>query len=214
MTVTDESVAVSQFELVVESVRRDTPLIRSFVLRAADGRPLPEIDPGAHLRVALPDGRDRPYSLVALPELEVTGKWALGVRLEDPGQGGSRYMHSLVPGDRLRTSAPINNFPLFIDPMAPVLIAGGIGVTPLVSMAAKLARHNRSFALHYAARSRDHFAFLSELREICGARLSLHPDDEPDHALDIPVLIASLPHDRSCQGRSRQAGPRSGEASL
>ncbi|WP_208539280.1 PDR/VanB family oxidoreductase [Algihabitans albus] len=183
---------MSHFDLVVESVRRDTPLIRSFVLSAADGEPLPEIDPGAHLRVVLPDGRDRPYSLVALPELEAAGKWALGVRLEDPGQGGSRYMHALAQGDRIRTSAPINNFPLSIGPASPVLIAGGIGVTPLVSMAAKLARHGKSFALHYAARSRDHFAFLEELRTICGDRLSLHPDDDPDLALDISALIASL----------------------
>ena len=193
MAVTDESVAVSQFELLVESVRRDTPLIRSFVLSAADGSALPEIDPGAHLRVALPDGRDRPYSLVALPELEAAGKWALGVRLEDPGQGGSRYMHGLVPGDRLRTSVPINNFPLAMDETEPMLIAGGIGVTPLVSMAARLARYDKPFAFHYAARSREHFAFLGELQGICGDRLSLHPDDEPDHALDIPALIASLP---------------------
>ena len=192
MAATDKSFAVSHFDLVVESVRRDTSLIRSFVLSAADGEPLPEIDPGAHLRVVLPDGRDRPYSLVALPELEVAGKWALGVRLEDPGQGGSRYMHGLVAGDRIRTSAPINNFPLALDLVAPVLIAGGIGITPLVSMAAKLARHGRPFALHYAARSRDHFAFLGELQAICGDRLSLHPDDDADRALDIPALVAAL----------------------
>jgi vanillate O-demethylase ferredoxin subunit len=149
--------------------------------------------------VRLPTGDDRSYSLINLRDdpLATTrpDAYRLGVRLEDPSQGGSRFMHALKPGDQVETLPPANNFPLNPGPQPVVLIAGGIGITPIVSMAAALVTEQRPYRLYYAGRSRDQLAFIDDIEALCGDRLALHTDDTAGHVFDVRGLMASLKAD-------------------
>ncbi len=189
------------FEVVVETVQPLTPHVTAFRLRAADAHALPGYTAGAHVRVAVHphDQTDwRAYSLV-----DFTGKAAaehapdhylIAVRREDTGTGGSRWMHNEArPGRTLRITAPVNAFPLGACDDA-VLIAGGIGITPIASMAAALAARGHRFALHYTGRSIAQLAFVDELRVIAGTRLHLYGDDaaRPADRFDLTRLVASL----------------------
>lgn len=172
----------------------ETALVRAIVLARVDGEPVPPYAPGAHLRVALPEGGDRPYSIVDHPDFADGSTLVLGVRLEDPSAGGSRYMHALRPGDRVATSLPVSNFPLHEDARPALLLAGGIGITPIFSMAVRLVRERRPFALHYAGRTRGSLAFLEPLRRLCGSALAEHYDDD-ETRLDCAGVLASAPED-------------------
>ena len=182
--------------LRVAEARLLNPLIRTFVLRAADGAPLPGFDAGSHLRVrvTLPDGQQdwRHYSLVN----PVTGgddaprEYRIAVRLEAPSRGGSRFMHErLQAGDSVEIEPPKNEFHLGDHAGCAVLVAGGIGVTPLVSMAAQRKSSGGAVRMHYAGRSRDLMAFLSELQSLLGETLNVHADDEAGAPLDITALL-------------------------
>src|SRR6266403_1737615 len=103
--------------------------------------------------------------------------YRLGVRLEQPSQGGSQFMHTLKVGDILSVSTPRNNFPLEPSSKPVVLLAGGIGVTPVLSMATALAAGERPYRFIYAGRSRDQLAFLGESEALCGGHLTIHTDD-------------------------------------
>jgi len=132
--------------LRVTAVHELNPLIRMLRLRADDGRALPGFAAGAHIRVqvSLPDGKTdwRHYSLINFAaERNATNapaEYVIAVRKETEGRGGSRFMHEqLKEGDSIAIEAPKNDFPLHAGPGGTVLVAGGIGVTPLASMAAR-----------------------------------------------------------------------------
>lgn len=185
--------------LRVASVDARTSLIKSFTLEAPDGALLPGYTPGAHVQVQIPaaDGgapQWRSYSLINLDAGVDTRAgvraYRLGVRREDEGRGGSRHMHALQPGDLLSVRAPVNHFPLAAPPTV-LLIAGGIGITPIAAMAAELAAHKRDYALHFSGRSRDALPFVDELRALAGERLTLHADDDPATRLSIDALLDS-----------------------
>ncbi len=182
--------------LIVTEVRAETPLVRAISLARPHSEPLPSWQPGAHIRVSLPGGGDRSYSLINLRDdaLATTRPhvYSLGIRLEDPSQGGSRFMHSLKTGDSVEVLPPSNNFPLNPGTEPIVLIAGGIGITPIVSMAAALTTDKRPYRLYYAGRSRDQLAFIKDLEALCGDRLVLHVDDTAGHVFDIRGLMTSL----------------------
>lgn len=188
-------------ELVVAQVRDETARVRSFVLRRPDGGPLPAFDAGAHVDVSvqLEDGQtlQRSYSLCSDPGRH--DSWRLGVLRDDGGRGGSRAVHrNWQPGTRVRCSAPQNQFPLATLPLLAggrhLLVAGGIGITPLLAMARALRAAGEEWALHYAARSRDDAAFLSELEGLAAGRLHLYFDDgDPAQGLDVPALLALTP---------------------
>lgn len=165
---------MTELSFRVAEIRDETPRIRRIVLECDTGAP-PGWEAGAHVRVALPEGGDRPYSLLALPGLGA-GRYALGVLREAQSAGGSVHMHGLTVGDAVRTGAPVNQFPLLPGGAGVALVAGGIGITPILSMAAALADAGRPFHLHYFGRAEGELAFLPELREICGERLSLGYD--------------------------------------
>ena len=182
--------------LTVTDVRSETPLVRAVTLARPHGEPLPSWQPGAHIRVKLPGGDDRSYSLINLrDDAQATTRphaYSLGVRLEDPSQGGSRFMHALKAGDTVEVLPPSNNFPLNPGAEPVVLIAGGIGITPIASMAAALTTDKRPYRLCYAGRSREQLAFIKELEALCGDRLALHVDDTAGQLFDIRGLMASL----------------------
>jgi vanillate O-demethylase ferredoxin subunit len=183
-------------ELIVTEARSETPLIRSIVLGRRHGEPLPSWQPGAHIDIQLPGGGERSYSLINLVSDPNAGTrpttYRLGVRLEEPSAGGSRFMHGLKQGDRVHITAPSNNFPLEPDHHPVVLVAGGIGVTPIVSMAAALTTERRTFRFYYAGRRREDLAFLAEIKTLCGDRLIVHTDDEAGGFFDIKALMVSL----------------------
>jgi ferredoxin-NADP reductase len=188
----------NSIDLVVTEIHSETSLIRSIKLARADGGPLPGWEAGAHVMVRLPDGDERSYSLVnSCCQPDATARpatYRLGVRLEEPSRGGSRYMHALRVGDAITVSGPTNNFALVPTAGTVVLLAGGIGITPLISMAAQLTAHERRFRMIYAGRSRDQLAFLDEVAASAPAKLTLHTDDRAG-IFDVNGLMTSLPPD-------------------
>lgn len=184
--------------LVVAGVQPLTEHVKAFRLRHPRGETLPGFSAGAHLKVEVTvDGQRqwRHYSLVNLASdpaaTEAPEEYLIAVRREDPGRGGSRFMHeALGAGDRLTVSAPINTFPLDLTRDGHVLVAGGIGVTPILSMAAALRAHGRSFALHYTGRSRAMLCFLAEMAPLAGDGLHVYADDEPDRRFAVDRLLA------------------------
>lgn len=185
-------------ELVVAQVRDETRRVRSYMLRRPDGMLLPAFSAGAHVDVVVEDGSDEPlvraYSLCGAPG--TCTSWRLGVLREDAGRGGSRALHALWRvGATVRCSAPKNQFALATTPLPEgaehVLVAGGIGITPLLSMARELASTSERWVLHYAARSRADAAFLTEVEELAAGRLQLYFDGgDPTRGMDVRAVLA------------------------
>ena len=168
------------------SVSEETPDIKGFVFDVAQGNCL-DWTAGAHVRVVLPKGGDRAYSLLRLPGLK-PGQIALGVLQEAQSTGGSSYMHGLSVGESVTMTGPKNQFPLVFHSTPALLLAGGIGVTPILSMAAELSAADRPYEVHYAGRHEGALALVPEMQEICGDALHLHYDDA-DSALDIAATL-------------------------
>lgn len=132
--------------------------ICSFELRAVDGGLLPAFTAGSHIDVHLPNGLVRQYSLYNDPSED--HRYEIAVLHALDSRGGSSSMHRDVSlGDTLRISSPKNHFPLDESARESLLFAGGIGVTPILSMARRLYGVKRSFSLHYSARSLERMAF-------------------------------------------------------
>lgn len=163
------------------------------------GQTLPAFTAGAHISLAvrLPDGKIdwREYSLVALDDAAAThpAEYRIAVRKESPGRGGSQFVHDQIRlGDLLQVRAPRNQFPMDASADRAVLIAGGIGVTPIASMAAHCKHIGRPVSVYYAGRSRSSMAYVDELQALLGDDLHLHADDEAGKPLDLNALFASL----------------------
>ena len=184
-------------ELQITSVVDETPSIRRIAMAADDGGALPGYAAGAHVTIAIPDVGVRKYSLINVSsEAGATATprtYTLGIRLDPHSAGGSRFMHSLKSGDRLQVSEPANDFPLKPRASAPVLIGGGIGITPLITMAAELAASERPFKLLYAARSRTELAFLDDVVRLAGPACEVHLDDAAGRVLDLEARFTALP---------------------
>ena len=184
-------------QVQVTQVQALNPLVCSITLRARDGAALPGFSAGAHVRVqvALADGSNdwRHYSLIDFGGEVGAGaevsQYQIAVRREDEGRGGSRFMHALREGDVLTIEPPRNDFPLGEHSGRSVLVAGGIGVTPLIGMAAQRRAQGRPVTMVYAGRSRELMAFLPELQALLGHDLTVHADAEAGAALDLAALI-------------------------
>lgn len=146
----------------VAEVRDEASGIRSFELVAADGSELPPFTAGAHVELYLGSGLVRPYSICSDP-LE-RGRYLIAVKRTQPSRGGSQAMHERVAaGDVLAIGPPRNHFPLAPQARHHVLVAAGIGITPLLSMARLLQREGGSFALHYFVHDLGNAAFVRDL---------------------------------------------------
>ncbi|VCU70904.1 2-halobenzoate 1,2-dioxygenase large subunit [Pigmentiphaga humi] len=160
----------------------------------AQGAPLPGFSAGAHLDLMLPSGLARSYSLCNDPA--DPSVYRIAVQLAKPSLGGSEEVHAALHENvRIATSMPVNDFELDEHAPASLLIAGGIGVTPLMAMAYRLQALGRRFELHYACRSRDCMAFLPELQARLGPALHLHPGDEAGCRLDLEALLEGASRD-------------------
>lgn len=136
--------------------------ICSFVLEHAEGKELPPATAGAHVSVELPDGLTRQYSLCN--QAGSSGVYRVCVLRAPDSRGGSKYLHEQVSeGDVLYIAAPVNHFALAEHVGPALLLAGGIGVTPLFAMAQELHGSGREFDFHYFARSHDRTALREEL---------------------------------------------------
>ncbi|KIC38987.1 ferredoxin [Ruegeria sp. ANG-R] len=170
----------------VVAATSETPDIRRIVMKPIS--PIPVVwRAGAHIRVNLPEGGDRAYSLLRLPKMKA-GHLAVGVLREPNSHGGSKYMHSLKAGDWIRLNNPANHFEVEDHDGPCLLIAGGIGITPILSMASDLSRTDREFEVHYGGRAEGALAFVPEMQEICGDRLNLHYDDQPNRMNLVEIL--------------------------
>ncbi|SDD17380.1 PDR/VanB family oxidoreductase [Ruegeria marina] len=165
-----------------------TKRISAFTLVAAGGEPLPTYTPGAHIDVSTPSG-PRSYSLIDWPG-DTPGSYTIAVQREDEGGGGSRAMHALSEGDRVAATEPGNDFELRSEDKPVALLAGGIGVTPLISMASALRAQARPFVFHYAGRSAEAMAWLDRLSDDFGPGFHAHFDDTAP--LDMTALMAGL----------------------
>jgi ferredoxin-NADP reductase len=163
-----------------------------FDLRPAGGS-VAAFEPGAHIDVVLPNGAARQYSLVNEPR--VRDRYVICVKHDAKSRGGSRFMHEqLRVGATIDVGAVRNNFHLASGPAPALLVAGGIGVTPIVAMAEQLAIEGRPADVVYAARSRHDLAFLGRLGD-AASHLTVHVDDEAGRVLDVAAIVSAAPED-------------------
>ncbi|WP_414820394.1 PDR/VanB family oxidoreductase [Variovorax sp. Root411] len=161
----------------------------SFELVPQDSSALPAFAAGAHIDVHVAPGLIRQYSLSNDPAER--NRYRIAVLREPSSRGGSAGMHDSVrSGDVLRVSAPRNHFPL-VDAPRSLLLAGGIGVTPILAMARALHAQGRDFEMHYCGRSASRMAFLEELASAAFASsVVLHADDVPAQKFDAQRVLA------------------------
>lgn len=180
-------------KLKVASARMLTETVRELELVRGDGGELAGYTPGAHVKFRLPAG-ERSYSLVdfePVPPGSSVDRYRFAIQLEAQSTGGSRYMHDLAVGDEVLALPPGNDFPLVAGKQA-LLIAGGIGITPIVSMATALKHEGTPFRFHYAGRTSAAMAYRDGLERMFGDRLTLHFDDRPETALNLTALAATV----------------------
>ncbi|MFD4508903.1 PDR/VanB family oxidoreductase [Streptomyces sp. NPDC058457] len=165
-------------DTIVDARRDATSRIVVLDLVSPDDVELPEFAAGAHVDVLVDSaaGLVRQYSLCGPPHDRT--RYRLAVLAETASRGGSLGMHRLRKGDRLRISRPRNRFGISGEARRHLLVAGGIGITPLLAMAHVLEASGAEYELHYCARSRGDSAFLDELEH--NPRVRLHFDDGPD----------------------------------
>jgi tetrachlorobenzoquinone reductase len=186
------------FPVKVRAVAWEAQGILSYELRPFSGRELPPFTAGAHIDLLLPSGLVRSYSLVN-PQ-EERHRYVIAVNRDASSRGGSRFIHDSVrPGDTLTVTAPRNNFPLIEDAGHSVLIAGGIGITPLWCMIQRLEALGRSWQLYYCTRTRQSAAFLEPLQALgpkVDVNLHFNFDQEPGgRMLDVAGVVAAAPAD-------------------
>ncbi|PJI40886.1 PDR/VanB family oxidoreductase [Ferrovibrio sp.] len=183
------------FDLRVKAVIWETARIKTYELRALDGGVLPPFSAGGHIQLNLRPDLVRSYSLMNAPSER--HRYMISVQLEDSGTGGSKLVHALLqPGSVVSVTGPRNNFPLVEGAERSVLIAGGIGITPILSMARALSAAGKEWSLYYCARSRSEAALLEDVSALAvsGRPIHTHFNDEHDGGLlDLRALITAVP---------------------
>jgi tetrachlorobenzoquinone reductase len=179
---------------LVRTLRHEAPGIMSIELIPPRGERFPGFEPGAHIDLHLSSGLLRSYSL--LNPCGETDRYVVGVQIDKKGRGGSRFIHeNFRVGMSVQLSAPRNLFALDESASHSVLIAGGIGVTPILCMYRRLIELGRPVQMLYCSRSADHAAFIEELRAM-GGKLDVHYDDENDgRPANLKAYLASVPAD-------------------
>ena len=183
-----------ELRLRLRQIRLEADGICSFEFVAADGAGLPAFTAGAHIDLHLPEGRVRSYSLANAPGL--VDRYVVAVQREDAGRGGSAWMHDrLRVGDVLGASVPANDFPLEEKAHASVFIAGGIGITPILSMIERLDAIDRPWCLYYAARSPEVAAFRERLNALDRGRerVRLCFSSAGSQRLDLAQIVRNAP---------------------
>lgn len=185
----------SLLQVFVRSITLEAAGVLSFELRPVDGGQLPTFTAGAHVDLYLPGGLVRSYSL--LNSQDERHRYVIAVQRDDKGRGGSLATHELRVGQQIAIAGPRNNFELTESAPHTVLVAGGIGVTPLWSMVQRLQTLGRPWELFYCVRTRAQAALLEEIESLPPAardRIHLNFDHEPGgRILDLSQLQSRYP---------------------
>lgn len=187
----EDSISLERCPLRISKIREEADRILSFELCHPDGLELPPFAAGAHLHVHIDDDLTRQYSLCNDPA--ETDRYVIAVLNEPDGRGGSQAMHALKKGQYVSVSGPENHFPLAgREATSHLLIAGGIGITPMMAMIEELERAGSTYCLHYCTRGPEQTAFLDRLQpRIEDGHVILHHDGgNPENGLDIAGLLA------------------------
>jgi tetrachlorobenzoquinone reductase len=180
----------------LKAITYEAERINAYHLHPLDGGVLPPFTAGSHVDLHFADKMIRSYSL--LNDQDERHRYVVAVNLDQAGRGGSKFIHEhFRVGDILAIRPPSNNFELAESAEHSVLIAGGIGITPILSMILRLQKLRRPWELHYAARTRASAAFLDRLeplRERDGARINVNFDEEPGgRMIDLAKIVAQAP---------------------
>lgn len=186
------SVGAPKFAVTVAEVAQVNALVKRFRFVRSDGGELPTFSGGAHIVVDMDDHGTRrlnPYSLMSDPA--DTSGYAISIRRDDQGRGGSLFMHQHVTvGHQMQIGHPVNLFALDLRARKHLMIAGGIGITPFIAQMAQLAAQGERFELHYSARTRVLGTYMDDLAARHGSHVRLYLDDE-GQALDLKGLLSN-----------------------
>jgi len=161
--------------------------ITSVTLVDPSGQPLPTWKPGAHVALHLPNGLVREYSLCSDPQ--DSSKWVVAVLRTPDSRGGSTCVHDSLPvGAHIAVEGPRNAFHLEEAPKH-FLIAGGIGITPIITMARELHARGADWSPLYTGRSRQTMAFLADVERLPRERVHVHVDDENGRYPDLKAIL-------------------------
>lgn len=181
--------SLPRFGVRVRAIKDQTPRIREFEL-VGDG--LPPFEAGAHIEVATGDGAIRSYSLANDPT--DADRYVIAVLREPDGQGSGWLHGSVRVGDVLQVAGPRNAFPLREEAAEHVLVAGGVGITPIRSMIHRLQAIGAPFRVIYCTRTAADTAYRAELLEAYGPRLLLHHDEgDAGRSLDLAAALRDRP---------------------
>jgi ferredoxin-NADP reductase len=183
-----------QIEVTVSAAVPVNDLVTRFEFSRVDGQPFPTFSGGAHTVITMMDsGRRRmnPYSLMSDPA--DTSTYAISVRRDDAGRGGSLFMHTQVKvGDVMTLSYPVNLFSLDLRARKNLFFAGGIGITPFLSMIAQLERMNGNWELHYSVRSADLGTYADDLKTKYPNNVHVYYDDQ-SQSIPLTDLLDGQP---------------------
>lgn len=174
----------------VQSISYQGEELNEYQMVSANGEELPAFTPGSHIDIYFRDGRTRQYSLCG--DYSSNESYRIVVQREKNGRGGSRdFFEKVHVGRKLVISKPRNNFRL-VDADSYLLIAGGIGITPIFSMARYLRDKGKPFTLHYCTRSKERTALLPAIKQLCpGDSLRMYHDGgNPQQGVDLDAVLA------------------------
>lgn len=179
------------FQVKVKTIATVAKDIKHFTFESLDGTPLPDFTAGAHIPIHLPSGQKRMYSLLNPPFDK--SKYEIAVKLEPNGLGGSKEMHEQIQEDNTLTIGyPKNNFVLYENVQKYILIAGGIGITPLLSMTHRLTELEKYFELHICAKHQENIPFQYELENMTFApNVEFHLDKNGKSTIDLSAILAA-----------------------
>lgn len=182
-------------DVIISNMHQLTPNIRAFELVSATGAALPHFEAGSHIDVHLKNGLIRQYSLSNCCSEQ--HRYVIGVLQDANSRGGSRCIHEEYQvGDHLNISTPRNLFKIHPKTQKAVLFAGGIGITPILSMAYNLKRQNIPFELHYFVRSHEMIAFYGNLTEHFPQQVHFHIQNQPETQCEMPNILDEVAPNR------------------
>ena len=194
--------AAGMLQVRVVAVRQLAPDVKSLRLEHPEQLPLPAFTAGAHIDVHLPNDLIRHYSLCNDPADR--DHYAIAVKREPSSRGGSAAMHDLATGASLSIGSPRNTFALASDAGFHLLLAGGIGITPLLSMARHLKRNAKPFRLEYFTRSLEHAPFRDSITEEIGTHAGFNAGLEP---FEVEARLRDLLGGRPADAHAYVCGP-------
>lgn len=186
---------MTSLQLQLRQIRLEADGIASFELADPDGAPLPAFTGGAHIDIQIPDGPRRSYSISSAPDLP--SHYRITVKRDPASRGGSAWFHEHARvGMRFAVHGPRNEFTLNEAAPHSVLVAGGIGITPLLPMISRLTELGRPWSLHYSTRTRREMAFeaeLLQLQEVGAGALRRYFTAEDEARMDFCSIIGTAP---------------------